>query len=207
MTVAEYYKSRQYNLKFPNLLCLHVGPPLKHIYLPIELCRIEDGQTLNRKDGANQVAAMIKYAATSTNERKAKIIRLMEYFRHNLDPTISHFGIRLGSDFIVVNTRTLNAPQIEYKNNLASVRNGSWRMDGMQFLEPKPKSHKWAILYGKINYLFVDELQKMVLQKSRKVNLCLDAKAEKLYYKDELHKFQQSYPEHIIYYRFFFCFF
>ncbi|XP_033237933.1 protein argonaute-2-like [Drosophila pseudoobscura] len=185
MTVAEYYKSRQYNLKFPNLLCLHVGPPLKHIYLPIELCRIEDGQTLNRKDGANQVAAMIKYAATSTNERKAKIIRLMEYFRHNLDPTISHFGIRLGSDFIVVNTRTLNAPQIEYKNSLASVRNGSWRMDGMQFLEPKPKSHKWAILYGKINYLYVDELQKMVIQKSRKVNLCLDAKAEKLYYKDE----------------------
>ncbi|XP_033242006.1 protein argonaute-2-like [Drosophila miranda] len=146
-----------------DILCLHVGPPLKNIYLPIELCRIEDGQALNRKDGANQVAAMIKYAATSTNERKAKIIHLLEYFKHNLDPTISHFGIRLENDFIVVNTRTLNAPQVEYKNNnLASVRNGSWRMDRMQFYDPKPKLHKWAILYGKIHYMSVVDFQRMV---------------------------------------------
>ncbi|XP_033239971.1 protein argonaute-2 isoform X1 [Drosophila pseudoobscura] len=177
-TVAEYFRSRKYNLKYPNLLCLHVGPPLKNIYLPIELCRIEDGQALNRKDGANQVAAMIKYAATPTNERKAKIIRLMEYFRHNLDPTISHFGIRLGSDFIVVNTRTLNAPQIEYKNKLASVRNGSWRMDGMQFYDPKPKPHKWAILYGKIDYMSVVDFQGMIIQLSRTVNVCLNDNAE-----------------------------
>ncbi|EDW34567.1 GL22319 [Drosophila persimilis] len=185
-TVAKYFKSRKYDLKFPNLLCLHVGPPLKNIYLPIELCRIDDGQTMKRKDTAARVAAMLKFAATSTNERKAKIVRLLEYFKHNLDPTISHFGIRLGTDFIVVNTRTLNAPQIEYKNNnLASVRNGSWRMDRMQFFEPKPKPHKWAILFGKINYQYVDELQKMVLQQSRTVNLCLDTKADKRNYKDE----------------------
>ncbi|XP_033244084.1 protein argonaute-2-like isoform X1 [Drosophila miranda] len=185
-TVAKYFKSREYDLKFPNLLCLHVWPPLKRIYLPIELCRMDDGQTMKRKDTAARVAAMLKFAGTSTNERKAKIVRLLEYFKHNLDPTISHFGIRLGNDFIVVNTRTLNAPQIEYKNNnLASVRNGSWRMDRMQFFEPKPKPHKWAILYGKINYQYVDELQKMVLQQSRTLNLCLDTKAEIRNYKDE----------------------
>ncbi|XP_033244091.1 protein argonaute-2-like isoform X1 [Drosophila miranda] len=185
-TVAKYFKSREYDLKFPNLLCLHVWPPLKRIYLPIELCRMDDGQTMKCKDTAARVAAMLKFAGTSTNERKAKIVRLLEYFKHNLDPTISHFGIRLGNDFIVVNTRTLNAPQIEYKNNnLASVRNGSWRMDRMQFFEPKPKPHKWAILYGKINYLYVDELQKMVLQQSRTLNLCLDTKAEIRNYKDE----------------------
>ncbi|XP_041449381.1 protein argonaute-2 isoform X3 [Drosophila obscura] len=184
-TVAEYYKSREYNLKFPNLLCLHVGPPLKYIYLPIELCRIEDGQPLNRKDSANQVAAMIRYAATSTNERKAKIIHLLEYFKHNLDPTISRFGIRLDNDFIVVHTRTLNAPQVEYKNNSTSVRNGSWRMDRMQFLDPKPKPHKWAILYGKMQYNQVADFQEMVIRQSRIVNVCLDAKAEIRMYKDE----------------------
>ncbi|XP_033232751.1 protein argonaute-2 isoform X2 [Drosophila pseudoobscura] len=185
-TVADYFRSRKYNLMYPNLLCLHVGPPLKNIYLPIELCRIEDGQALNRKDGANQVAAMIKYAATSTNERKAKIIHLLEYFKHNLDPTISHFGIRLENDFIVVHTRTLNAPQVEYKNNnLASVRNGSWRMDRMQFFEPKPKPHKWAILHGKINYMSVVDFQGMIIQQSRTVNVCLNQKADIRNYRDE----------------------
>ncbi|XP_034658418.1 protein argonaute-2 isoform X3 [Drosophila subobscura] len=185
-TVAQYYKSREYNIKFPNLLCLHVGPPLKYIYLPIELCRIEDGQPLNRKDSAPQVAAMIRYAATSTNERKAKIIHLLQYFKHNLDPTISRFGIRLDNDFIVVHTRTLNAPQVEYKNNnLASVRNGSWRMDRMQFFDPKLKPHKWAILYGKMQYNQVADFQGIVIQQSRNVNVCLDAKADIRMYKND----------------------
>lgn len=47
MTVSEYFRSRNYNLKYPKLHCLHVGPPAKNIYLPIELCRIEEGQALN----------------------------------------------------------------------------------------------------------------------------------------------------------------
>lgn len=47
LTVNDYFRSRNYNLKFPQLPCLHVGPPAKNIYLPIELCRIEGGQALN----------------------------------------------------------------------------------------------------------------------------------------------------------------
>ncbi|EDW85422.2 uncharacterized protein Dwil_GK10600 [Drosophila willistoni] len=147
-TVKEYFRGRNYILKYPNLHCLHVGPPAKQIYVPIELCRIEEGQALNRKDGTNQVSAMIKYAATSTNERKGKIINLLKYIQHNQDPTISRFGIKIVGDFITVHTRTLNPPQVEYKNKfMTSVRNGSWRMDNAKFLELPTKVHKWAVLY------------------------------------------------------------
>lgn len=47
LTVQEYFRSRNYEIKFPKLLCMHVGPPAKKIYLPMELCRIEEGQALN----------------------------------------------------------------------------------------------------------------------------------------------------------------
>ncbi|KAH8379008.1 hypothetical protein KR009_002612 [Drosophila setifemur] len=190
LTVADYFKSRQYNLQYPHLLCLHVGPPMKNIFVPIELCHIEPGQALNRKDGATQVSNMIKFAATSTNDRKKKIVNLLNFFNHNLDPTISRFGIRIGADFIMVHTRTLSPPQVEYKgNNCCSVRNGSWRMDNMAFLEPKPVLHKWAVLYcagqRTIPFAQVSGFERMMYDRSQIVKVGLEPKAELLQFKDD----------------------
>uniref|UniRef100_A0A6P4FCJ8 Protein argonaute-2-like n=1 Tax=Drosophila rhopaloa TaxID=1041015 RepID=A0A6P4FCJ8_DRORH len=191
ITVAEYYKNRNYKLQFPQLPCLHVGPVTKQIFVPIELCQIEGGQPLNRKDGATQVASMIKFAATSTNVRKDKIMHLLKFFEHNNDPTISRFGIKIAADFMMVNTRTLDAPRVEYHGKKwCAVRNGSWRMDNMNFLESKPKSHKWAILYfdpatgRKMHYNQVSDFERQVFNQSKWVNINLDAKAEIRSFKD-----------------------
>ncbi|KAH8305813.1 hypothetical protein KR059_011347, partial [Drosophila kikkawai] len=188
-TVADYFKDRNYKLMFPQLHCLHVGPPAKNIMLPIELCDIEGGQVLKRKDGAAQVAKMIRFAATPTEERKAKIMKLLEFFQHNLDPTISRFGIRIANDFIVVNTRTLTPPQVEYHNSMyCLVKNGSWRMDNKQFLETQPKAHKWAIVYfqgPKMTYNQVADFEQKVLVQSQNVNVNLDKRAEICPFKDE----------------------
>ncbi|KAH8360848.1 hypothetical protein KR084_009124, partial [Drosophila pseudotakahashii] len=192
VTIVDYFKNRNYKLKYPQLHCLHVGPATKNILLPIELCTIEAGQPLNRKDGATQVANMIKFAATSTNERKSKIMNLLNFFQHNADPTISRFGIRIANDFIVVSNRTLTPPQVEYQGNKwCAVRNGSWRMDSMRFLEPKPKAHKWAIVYfdpphgRKMHFNQVGDFERQVLNQSKSVSMCLADKAEFRTFKDE----------------------
>ncbi|KAH8303615.1 hypothetical protein KR018_007140, partial [Drosophila ironensis] len=191
LTIAEYYRSRNYKLMFPQLPCLHVGPVAKNIYVPIELCSVESGQALNRKDGATQVANMIKFAATSTNERKSKIMHLLDFFKHNLDPTISRFGISIDKDFIVVHTRTLNPPQLEYRDRrLASPRNGSWRMDQLKFLEPKPKNHKWAILHCEgsgrsLHYNQVYAFGRQMHDQSKNVNVGLEEKPDIRQFKDE----------------------
>ncbi|XP_016958952.2 protein argonaute-2 [Drosophila biarmipes] len=192
LTIVDYFKSRNFKLQFPQLHCLHVGPPAKNILLPIELCTIEAGQPLNRKDGATQVANMIKFAATSTNERKAKIMHLLNFFQHNLDPTISRFGIRIANNFIVVSTRTLNAPQVEYQGNKwCGVRNGSWRMDNMRFLEPKQKAHKWAIVYcdppygRKLHFSQVGDFERQMFNQSKTVNVTLADKAEIRTFRDD----------------------
>ncbi|XP_030374634.1 protein argonaute-2 [Scaptodrosophila lebanonensis] len=183
ITIADYFRKRGYPLKFPNLYCLHVGPPAKNIYLPMEFCSIEEGQALNRKDGERQVAQMIKYAATSTNERKRKIVDLLEYFQHNSDPTICRFGIQIGLQFIVVPTRLLQSPQIEYNSKIMEpVFNGSWRMMKRQnFLVTNPRDHKWAILHcqsDRMPYNKLMDLADMVLQNARIVNVKLEAKPD-----------------------------
>lgn len=47
LTVAEYFKSRGYQLKYPHLNCLKVGSTVRSIALPIECCSIPEGQALN----------------------------------------------------------------------------------------------------------------------------------------------------------------
>ncbi|XP_023032415.1 protein argonaute-2 [Drosophila willistoni] len=191
LTVEQYFQSRNYSLRYPNLRCLYVGPLDRNIFLPIELCRIEDCQSLNRKDGANQVAAMIKFSATSTNERKAKIMNLLKFMQHNLDPSISRFGIYIHNDFIVVHTRTLSPPLVEYRNKqMSMVRNGSWRMDQRaQFLEPKQKVHKWAILHSdgrrRLPYNQIADFGNMFRRQGLSVNVCLEEMPDIRCFKDD----------------------
>lgn len=44
ISVLAYFKSRNYDIQFPNLPCLKVGSSIKSISLPAELCRIPGGQ-------------------------------------------------------------------------------------------------------------------------------------------------------------------
>lgn len=47
MTIAAYFQSRGYILKYPQLNCVKVGSTVRSIYLPMELCKIAEGQALN----------------------------------------------------------------------------------------------------------------------------------------------------------------
>lgn len=99
---------------------------------------------------------MIRFAATSTDERKRKIMDKLHYFMHNTDKLVQGFGIRIGDRFITVPMRLLKAPSIEYRSNrCVEPRNGSWR--NLQFLQTgitsKKTGHKWAIIYSPSRFL------------------------------------------------------
>lgn len=154
MTVANYFASKGYKLSYPHLNCLHVGSSVKNIYLPLELCKIAPGQAVQGKDGPNQVQKMIRFSATSTDERKQKIMRLLNMFNHNMDSTVKQFGLQINANFIGVPTRTLNSPRMEYsKGEFITPRNGSWRMsENTKFLltqKPASAYFSWCIIYQK----------------------------------------------------------
>ncbi|KAM7344905.1 argonaute 2 isoform 2-T2 [Cochliomyia hominivorax] len=190
LTVLEYYKSKGYQMKYPNLNCLLVGSSVREISLPMELCSIPKGQALNRKDGSKQVDKMIRYAATSTNKRKQKIIDLLRFFNHNDNPIICQFGIRVGSNFIQVPMRLLPAPSMEYlQGQTVTTFKGAWRMDGKKFLTcSKPlnaDSHKWAIIYDDncrgcrgFNHHALEGFKTNVIQTSKNLNMNLQPNAE-----------------------------
>lgn len=75
-------------------------------------------------------------AATSTDERRNKIMDMLKKIAHNSAPTLNQFGISLGTEFTNVPARILDAPTLQYKNNTVRPSKGQWRIDNLQFLAP-----------------------------------------------------------------------
>ncbi|XP_044739268.1 protein argonaute-2-like isoform X2 [Chrysoperla carnea] len=144
MTVEEYFvKEKNYRLLYPNLPCLHVGNPNKKIYYPAELCTIVGGQVINKKLNEEQTTNMIRKTATSTYERKQKIMSSVNKVNFNGDLCMKEFGLEVDQKFVEVNSRILDPPYLSYRNNDTKPRDGSWRPS--HFYD-SPKLIHWIIL-------------------------------------------------------------
>uniref|UniRef100_A0A1A9Z3D6 Uncharacterized protein n=1 Tax=Glossina pallidipes TaxID=7398 RepID=A0A1A9Z3D6_GLOPL len=185
MNVKDYFQSKGCILQYPYLNCITSGSTTKKIALPMEFCSVAEDQVLNRKDGNMQVSKMIKYSATSTNERKNKIMNLMAHFRHNENLTIRSFGIQLGSNFIKVHFRLLPPPELEYcGGKTARPRDGAWQLADVKFLDTSKvnQGHKWAIVYENkgrpINAHSLEDFKRAVQRTAEQVDVRLAQEGE-----------------------------
>lgn len=147
MTVQQYFqRKKNIQLRYPDLPCLWVGSRVRNIYLPLELCEIPAGQATNKKCTPNAVANMIKYSATSTDERKKKIQNLLSRINYSQAGGEVHgFGIEVDDKkFHRVEGRIINPPSIKYGNGTAQPSRGVW--NGKAFMETQGESIKWALI-------------------------------------------------------------
>lgn len=137
MTIEQYFKTvKRFTLKYPHLPTLWVGSPSRadRVLLPLELCRIVEGQGVNRKMTENQTSKMIRHAATSTDIRKRKIVDGIARANYNNHPCVKEFGFSVGNEFQKLDARVLQPPQIQYAQRIVPVSRGVWRSD--QFVAP-----------------------------------------------------------------------
>ena len=59
-TVASYFAGKYGELKYAKLPCLHVGPPKRNIYFPMEVCEIDQPQKYMRKLSEKQTSTVIR---------------------------------------------------------------------------------------------------------------------------------------------------
>ncbi|XP_055705408.1 protein argonaute-2 [Phlebotomus papatasi] len=146
MTVEQYYAEKRIRLKYPNLPVLHVGPKDKNIYLPAEFCIIPGGQAVMKKYTDNQTRSMIKHTATSTDERKRRILEVLKKVNFNQSEVVKGFGLNVGNQFETVDARILNAPTLEYARNKSQIpKDGVWQIRSEQFIVPT-SINNWAVL-------------------------------------------------------------
>lgn len=144
MSIQEYFRRKGITLSYPDLPVLHVGSRARTIYLPLELCRISAGQATNRKLTPMCVSKMIKFSATSTDERKRKIMDLLKRIDYASDNGVKGFGIDVEKGFQNVNGRIIDPPSIKYKDSNVRPSKGAW--NGGNFIETQMQPIKWAII-------------------------------------------------------------
>ncbi|KAL1139165.1 hypothetical protein AAG570_009225 [Ranatra chinensis] len=129
VSVNDFFrKDKNYCIKYPNMPCLHVGPVKRSICLPAELCTISAGQAMTRKLNENQIRQMVTNAARPAYERKAKILDSMRLVDMDNDKCISHFGIKVSTEFEKVPARVLQAPILGYSSAVCP-KDGTWRAE------------------------------------------------------------------------------
>ncbi len=137
LTVAQYFEERYGKLQFPKLPCLHVGPPLRHIYFPIEVCEVEWPMKMQKKLNDKQTAAVIRVrlsssireafmkirasdfqtAAVDAPTREQKILTLAKSAGYERDPFLKEFGIQMNLRMVEMTARVIPAPQILYNEH------------------------------------------------------------------------------------------
>ncbi|KAF5277709.1 hypothetical protein FQR65_LT03689 [Abscondita terminalis] len=146
MTVEFYFQRvKNVRLNYPHLPCLWVGSKQRQpkILIPLEFCTIVEGQVTNRAMTPGQTSSMIKIAATSTTDRKQKIMQGIRTANYSTDSCAGEFNILVNQDFAKIQARILEPPSLQYNNRQVIPRAGVWRAD--KFSSPGVLSN-WSIV-------------------------------------------------------------
>lgn len=172
-TVYQYFQEdKRYTLRYPTMPCIWVGSREKNVCFPAEFCTILKGQVTNRKMNEMETRTMVKYAATSTEVRKDKIMYSMKDANYNRDPCVQSFGISVNNEFERVPARVLEPPHLEYCNK-KTVRpaKGVWRPEG--FLIGQELQHWTVLVLGRTQDSQIDYFCSLVQKIAQRISMVI----------------------------------
>lgn len=132
-SVVEYfYETYGFVIQHIQWPCLQVGNQQRPNYLPMEVCKIVEGQRYSKRLNERQITALLKVTCQRPHEREADIMRTVRHNAYGNDPYAQEFGIKISDKLASVEARILPAPWLKYhdtgreKDCLPQV--GQWNM-------------------------------------------------------------------------------
>ncbi|XP_065869022.1 protein argonaute 5-like isoform X1 [Euphorbia lathyris] len=134
ISVVQYFRER-YNigLRYTALPGLQAGNDSRPIYLPMELCKIVEGQRYTKKLNGRQVNSLLKATCERPFEREANIKKMVEANKFRKEELVNdEFGIRVKEELTFVEARVLPPPMLNYHATGGEARVnpslGQWNM-------------------------------------------------------------------------------
>ncbi|RVX20120.1 Protein argonaute MEL1 [Vitis vinifera] len=134
VSVVQYFRQK-YNivLKYPSWPSLQAGSDSKPIYLPMEVCKIVEGQRYTRKLNDRQVTALLRATCQRPSEREGNIQEMVRKNNFSTDRVVrDEFGIRINEELTLVDARVLPPPMLKYHDSgreaKVDPRVGQWNM-------------------------------------------------------------------------------
>ncbi|XP_057951537.1 protein argonaute 1 [Malania oleifera] len=132
-SVVEYFhETYGFVIRHTQWPCLQVGNQQRPNYLPMEVCKIVEGQRYSKRLNEKQITALLKVTCQRPQERELDIIQTVHHNAYQDDPYAKEFGIRISERLASVEARILPAPKLKYhdtgreKDCLPQV--GQWNM-------------------------------------------------------------------------------
>ncbi|XP_031476347.1 protein argonaute 10-like [Nymphaea colorata] len=149
-SVVEYFQEMYgFTIQHTQLPCLQVGNQKKANYLPMEACKIVEGQRYTKRLNEKQITALLKVTCQRPRDREMDILQTVHHNAYDQDPYAKEFGIKISEKLASVEARILPAPWLKYhetgkeKDCLPQV--GQWNMMNKKMINGSKVSH-WACI-------------------------------------------------------------
>ncbi|CAA0806620.1 Protein argonaute 10 [Striga hermonthica] len=149
-SVVEYFQEMYgFTIQYTHLPCLQVGNQKKANYLPMEACKIVEGQRYTKRLSEKQITALLKVTCQRPRDRENDILQTVQHNDYEQDPYAKEFGIRISEKLASVEARVLPAPWLKYhetgkeKDCLPQV--GQWNMMNKKMINGMTVS-RWACI-------------------------------------------------------------
>uniref|UniRef100_A0A0D9ZEI7 Piwi domain-containing protein n=1 Tax=Oryza glumipatula TaxID=40148 RepID=A0A0D9ZEI7_9ORYZ len=132
-TVVQYFFDRyNYRLKYASWPCLQSGSDSRPVYLPMEVCKIVEGQRYSKKLNDKQVTNILRATCQRPQQREQSIHEMVLHNKYTDDRFAQEFGIKVCNDLVSVPARVLPPPMLKYhdsgREKTCAPSVGQWNM-------------------------------------------------------------------------------
>ncbi|XP_019181084.1 PREDICTED: protein argonaute 10-like isoform X1 [Ipomoea nil] len=149
-SVVEYFQEMYgFTIQYTHLPCLQVGNQKKANYLPMEACKIVEGQRYTKRLSEKQITSLLKVTCQRPRDRENSVLQTVQHNSYDQDPYAKEFGIKISEKLASVEARVLPAPWLKYhetgkeKDCLPHV--GQWNMMNKKMINGMTVS-RWACI-------------------------------------------------------------
>uniref|UniRef100_A0ACD6AMC1 Uncharacterized protein n=1 Tax=Avena sativa TaxID=4498 RepID=A0ACD6AMC1_AVESA len=132
-SVVQYFQETYgFAIQHTYLPCLQVGNQKRPNYLPMEVCKIVEGQRYSKRLNQSQIRALLEETCQRPHDRERDIVQMVNHNSYHDDPYAKEFGIKISERLASVEARVLPAPRLKYsetgREKDCLPRVGQWNM-------------------------------------------------------------------------------
>ncbi|KAF9615336.1 hypothetical protein IFM89_022987 [Coptis chinensis] len=158
MSVVQYFHDKYHvELRYAHWPALLSGSDSKPAYLPMEVCKIVEGQRYSAKLNEKQVTAIVRASCQRPNLREGNIQTMALGNDYENDKFAKEFGIEVIPQMVVIqNARVLPAPRLMYhddtgRNVQRKPHVGQWNMINAKMVDGRTIRYWMCINFSSVS--------------------------------------------------------
>ncbi|KAI7750238.1 hypothetical protein M8C21_014673, partial [Ambrosia artemisiifolia] len=113
--VVDYFRDAYgFSIQHVHWPCLQLGKSHRRNYMPMEVCKIVEGQRYSRKLNERQITALLKVTCQRPHDREQGILKTVNQNAYDQDPYAKEFGINISTELASIEARILPPPWLKY---------------------------------------------------------------------------------------------